>query len=272
MILTGCLRKPVISSSCFLMDTVITTTLYDADEDELSETEKLLIQCESDLLEEVPEDAKDVLDSIIASTDGAFDYRIGKLIKLWGIGTEHARVPSRQEIEELLGDRSTFDPGSYGKGYACDRLMEYMQSHDIEGACVAVGGSVLCYGKHDGKDYYTIGIRDPRGDSNDYIGTIKVKNAVVSTSGNYERVLEQDGRKYHHILNPSDGYPAESGLTSVTVISESGLLSDALGTAAFIIGYEKGAELLAEYNCEGIFIDKDMNVYTTGGIVFEETH
>jgi len=268
-ILTGCAMKSPVTGTQFVMDTVVSITLYDGDEGNVNDIEELLKDYEQFLLAEVPADIREELNELIADTDGAFDHRIGKLISLWGIGTDHARVPTDEEINAVLDDRSQMHPGAYGKGYACDVLKAYLDEHHIKGACIAVGGSVLCYGSHDGKDEYTVAIRDPRGEATDYIGVIKVKDQVVSTSGDYERVFEQDGRRYHHILDPHTGYPVESNLASVTVVSGSGFLSDALSTAAFSLGKERGMKLLEDYGAEGVFIDTDMNIYTTDGIEFE---
>ncbi len=264
--ITGCSGKAPLTSAQFVMDTVVNTALYGGSDEDLEAISVLLSDCESQLLSEIPAGAQDDLDGLVSETGGAFDYRIGRLTELWGIGTDHARVPSPEEIASVLDDRMQIDPGAYGKGYACDVLKDYLKENGIGGACIAVGGSVLCYGAHDGRDEYIVAIRDPRGAASDYIGTIKVRDKTVSTSGDYEHVFEENGKKYHHILDPRTGYPVNSGLTSVTVVCGSGLMSDALSTAAFSLGLEEGMELLEKYGAEGIFIGRDMNIYTTAGI------
>ena len=124
----------------------------------------------------------------------------------------------------------------------------------------------MLYGKNPTYDSWSVAVRDPRGDSSSYMGTLSLKSGVVSTSGDYERVLTVGDRKYHHILDPKTGYPADSGLISVTVVCDSGILSDALSTAAFVKGLKGGAELLESFGAEGVFIDKDKKVYVTDGL------
>lgn len=218
-------------------------------------------------------------------TGGSFDVTVGKLTTLWNIGTEDARIPSESEIKEALkyvdGSQLTFntdegmvnaatgqfiDLGAVGKGYACDRAREVLKENGVEGACIAVGGSVLCYGTHDGKNTYSVGVRDPEGSVNDCLAVITVSECVVSTSGDYEHVLKQDGNKYHHIIDTKTGYPVQTDLAGVTVISSSGLLSDALSTACFSLGENDGRKLLDKYGAEGIFVYHDKTISFTDGI------
>ena len=161
------------------------------------------------------------------------------------------------------------DLGAVGKGLACDRIRLYLETTDIKGAIVSVGGSVLAYGKNpvykDGT--WNIGIRDPFMNDGRIMGILNCEPCCVSTSGDYEKVLEADGKKYHHILDPRTGYPAVSNVTSVTVIAQSGTITDALSTACFILGYSDASlELLKEYDAEAIFIDKEGRVYLTPGV------
>lgn len=272
LLLVGCSNEKSAAKTAVLMNTAVTAAVYGADEYDAEKILDVVKECEDELTDNSfsDSDALNMLDSIRSDSDGMFDVSIGTLTKLWGIGTENARVPSQEEIDAALKDRTVLDPGAFGKGYACDRIKEYLDSSDIPGACVAVGGSILCYGSRDGikngAEGYTVAVRDPDGNVDDYVATFSVRDAVVSTSGDYEHVFEQDGKKYHHILNAKTGYPVESGLRSVTVISESGLVSDALSTAAFLLGPEEGRKLLEKYNAEGIFIDKENNVFATNGV------
>ena len=137
---------------------------------------------------------------------------------------------------------------------------DILKSGNIKNAVVSVGGSVLVYGKS-----ATVGITDPY-DTSSYMAVLKLKDKFISTSGDYEKYFEQDGKRYHHIIDPSTGYPSEGDLTSVTVISDSGLESDALSTACFVLGYKKSLGLLNQYNAEAVFIFKDKTVAVTDGI------
>ena len=117
--------------------------------------------------------------------------------------------------------------------------------------------------KSSGKPW-SVAVRDPNGDGS--LGSVTLAEGFVSTSGSYEKYFEQDGVLYHHLLDPKTGYPAESGLVSVTVVAKSGVLSDALSTACFVLGREDGMKLLEEFDAEGIFIDSDNNITVTDGL------
>lgn len=226
-------------------------------------------------------------------SDGAFDPTIGKLTRLWNIEGENPTVPTQAEIDQALLETGythihmqektismdvgcTLDLGAVGKGIGCDVVREYLtKQEDVSGAVIAIGGSILVYGsKPDGTDW-NVAVQDPEGEEGSYMGVINLSGtACVSTSGDYEKYFIQDGKRYHHILDPSTGYPSESGLSSVTIIcpdegewkQDAGLLSDGLSTACFVLGAEKGMELLEEYGMEGVFIDKKKQVSVTEGI------
>jgi FAD:protein FMN transferase len=226
---------------------------------------------------------------------GVFDITVGSLSTLWGIGTEDARVPSDEEIQEAkktvgwesvsiqplaqpesgkaqeirIGEGQFVDLGAVGKGIACDEAYTILKASSVDSAIVSVAGSILLYGENPNSSdgTWSVGIRDPQGDANSYCGILTLPEGFVSTSGNYEKVLEVDGKKYHHILDPRTGYPAESGLSSVTVVAPTGLLADALSTACFILGYsEDSLQLLEHYQASAVFITSDGTVYTTGDL------
>ncbi len=220
------------------------------------------------------------------SCGGAFDISVAPVVKLWNIGEEDERVPLKTEIEKALTDVDyskieingntvtlaqgmEIDLGAVGKGAACDNVMTYLKASDVKGAVVSVGGSILVYGSYNKKgESWKIAVRHPRNDS-EYLGILSLSEGFVSTSGDYERYFEKDGKRYHHIIDAATGYPADSGLISVTVVCDSGLLSDALSTACFILGYEKSLPLLEKYSASAIFVDSDMKISTVGDIDFE---
>ena len=212
---------------------------------------------------------------------GAFNFCMGRLSELWGFGNENPVVPSAKKIKELAAacdkgaiavDPATreitfsnpllkLDMGAVGKGIALDEIKSEILSKANVNECVAaVGGSILLYGKRN----FSVGIKDPNGAG--YIAVLTLPPCCVSTSGNYERYFEKDGKKYHHILDPETGYPVENGLASVTVISENGTVSDALSTACFVKGINKSAGLLKEFDCSAVFVTEDKKIYTTKGI------
>ncbi|MCI7272295.1 MAG: FAD:protein FMN transferase [Anaerobutyricum soehngenii] len=167
-----------------------------------------------------------------------------------------------------IGDKCTLDLGAVGKGIACDVVQDYLKKQkEVSGAVIAVGGSILLYGsKADGSDW-NVAVQNPRGQDGEVMGVLSLSGTTnVSTSGDYEKYFMQDGKRYHHILDPSTGYPADSGLISVTIVSDSGLLSDGLSTACFVLGKEKGEKLLETYGAEGVFIDQNKKVTVTKGL------
>lgn len=218
---------------------------------------------------------------------GVFDVSIGEVSSLWDFDSEKNIVPEEKDIKAALktvdytkikldgssvsiADNQQIDLGAVGKGYACDVIKAYLKEAGVDGAVVSVGGSILAYGKrNDNGDKWRIAVRDPDNESG-YIGTVLLDEGFVSTSGDYEKYFEKDGKRYHHILNAKTGYPAESDLRSVTVVCDSGALSDALSTACFILGEEKSQSLLAKYGASAVFIDKDMNITTYGDIDFKK--
>lgn len=220
------------------------------------------------------------------SSGGVFDITVGGLTKLWSIGEEAQRVPDEDEIKKELKDVDyskvyvggntvtlergiEIDLGAVGKGAACDNVMLYLKASDIKGAVISVGGSIVAYGKYNDKgDKWKIAVKHPRNEK-EYLGIISLSEGFVSTSGDYERYFEQDGKRYHHIIDATTGYPADSGLISVTVVCDSGILSDALSTACFILGYEKSLPLLREYGASAIFVGEDMKISTVGDIDFD---
>ena len=215
-------------------------------------------------------------------SSGALDITLGAVTDAWGIGTSSQRVPPAGEIAALLrstgygkvlvegtavtrGEGQSLDMGAVGKGIACDIARDIAAANGIGKAVVSVGGSVMLYSKS-GKETFTVGIRNPGGKASEYMGILTLKNGFVSTSGNYEKFFKLGGKLYHHILDPATGYPAGSGLTSVTVFCPSGLASDALSTACFVLGYEKSLPLLEKYKAQAVFIAADNKVCVTAGL------
>ena len=174
-----------------------------------------------------------------------------------------------EEISSIyIEDQCTLDLGAVGKGIACDVAQNYLkQQKEVSGAVIAVGGSILLYGsKADGSNW-NVAVQNPRGKDGEAMGVLSLSGTTnVSTSGDYEKYFMQNGKRYHHILDPSTGYPAESSLISVTVVSDNGLLSDGLSTACFVLGKEKGERLLETYGAEGVFIDQNKKVTVTKGL------
>lgn len=166
----------------------------------------------------------------------------------------------------LLPKDMALDLGAAGKGIACDRIAAYLREQSVYGAVISVGGSVVTIGKKPDGTPWQIGIVDPW-DTSSLVGILYLEGEnFVSTSGDYERYVEVDGVRYHHILNPATGYPADSGVRSVTILCDSGILSDALSTACFVLGVEEGMALAESYGAEALFIDTEGNISMTDGM------
>ncbi len=166
-------------------------------------------------------------------------------------------------------DGLTIDLGALGKGIACDVALEFLEKSDVTGATVSVGGSILCYGEKSSGSTFKIGVRNPRSEADTAVmGVVDVDaketSYVISTSGDYEKYFEEDGVRYHHILNPVTGYPANTGTISATVICENGALSDALSTLCVLLEREEALALADTFDAVIILIDEDKNVYISG--------
>ena len=243
---------------------------------------------------EASEEMSQLLDRCLdvwRESDGALDVTIGAVVGLWDIDNRAGEgrdaaftLPTDAELREALSvcgwdklrkqERMLFlpegmqiDRGAVGKGIALDRILAYLEGHgNITGAIISVGGSVLTYGQKPDGSCWRVGVTDPA-DTAANIGTLKLEGQwCVSTSGDYERYVEVDGVRYHHIIDPATGYPADSGVAGVTILSRDGFLSDALSTACFILGADRGIPLAEHYGAEALFVGKDGSVTMTDGM------
>lgn len=218
---------------------------------------------------------------------GKFDITVGNLVDLWGIGTENEKVPSKEEIQKALAtvdynkveiddnNKTVFlkdkgmkiDLGAIAKGYVADDIVKILEKDGVKSAIINLGGNVYVYGNKGGKNF-KIGIRNPLSpDPNDYLGIYQSQNESVVTSGVYERFFEKDGKRYHHILSTSDGYPIDNNLISTSIITKSSMDADALSTTTFALGLEEGLKLVENTkNTEAMFITADKKIYMTSGL------
>ena len=218
---------------------------------------------------------------------GKFDITVGNLVDLWGIGTENEKVPSEEEIQKALAtvdynkveiddnNKTVFlkdkgmkiDLGAIAKGYVADEIVKILEKDGVKSAIINLGGNVYVYGNKGGKNF-KIGIRNPLSpDPNDYLGIYQSQNESVVTSGVYERFFEKDGKRYHHILSTSDGYPIDNNLISTSIITKSSMDADALSTTTFALGLEEGLKLIENTkNTEAMFITADKKIYMTSGL------
>lgn len=191
---------------------------------------------------------------ISASTGGLFACTIEPVMEAWGFTNGNYTVPDTATLQSLLAhvddtqiaiDGSTVtiptdvkvDLGGIAKGFTSDRVMELFAADGVESGIISLGGNVQTLGTKPDGSLWRVGIQDPD-DSSDIIATIEVADKAVITSGGYQRYFEQNGTTYHHIIDPRTGMPANSGLTSVTIVSDDGTLADGLSTSLFIMGKE----------------------------------
>lgn len=222
-----------------------------------------------------------------ALSDGtAFDITVAPLVKAWGIGTDHARVPSEDVLRRLVAlvdyrdvqvneaaqsaslpkAGQMVDLGGIAKGYIGDLAKQIYKKNGITSAFVNLGGNVVVLGCKPDGEAWRVGIQDPRGQNGEIVGVVDVIDRAVVTSGDYQRYFEKDGKRYCHIIDPKTGYPADSGLMSVTIIAASSTEADGM-SKAYVLGLKKGLQLVERYGkAEAIFITKDKKIYVTPGL------
>lgn len=219
-------------------------------------------------------------------SDKAFDPTIGPLVSAWNIGSDDARVPDQEEIDSLLelidykkiklnkNKNSVFleekgmmiDLGGIAKGYAADETAKILSSFNIEKAIINLGGNVLTMGNRIDNTKWRIGIQNPESERGGYVMILNLENLSLVTSGPYERFLEVEGVIYHHILDTNTGYPVDTNLTSASIIANNSFIADALSTAIYSLGLERGLKLIDSIdNVEAVFVDKNNNIYLSKG-------
>lgn len=219
-------------------------------------------------------------------SEGSFDITFGPIVDLWQIGTENAHVPEAEEIKRslsyvdyhkvILNDYNEvflqekgmeIDLGGIAKGYAADEIIRIAEEHGVESAIVNLGGNIRVLGSKKDNQPYRIGIQNPFDERNEYFGILSVKDQTVVTSGNYERYFVENEIRYHHIFDKETGYPVRNNLASVSVITEMSIDADALSTALYVLGVEKGMELVESLNgVEVIYVTKDKEIHLSSGI------
>lgn len=219
-------------------------------------------------------------------TEGALDITLYPVLREWGFTTGDYKVPDEEVLWELLQkvdytkiqldeERQSvlvpagteLDLGAVAKGYTGDCLTELLKERGVTSAMLDLGGNIQVLGAKPDGTPWRIAVKDPFGGSK-MIGVLEVVDKAVITSGSYERYfVGEDGKDYWHILDPSDGYPADSGLVSVTVVGESGVKCDGLSTALFVMGKDRAVEFWRQHpEFEMILVTEDGKVYFTQGL------
>lgn len=304
-LLTGCSGAPAQepeSATFFAMDTAMDFTVY-GDAALLDEAETLIGSLEEQV--SVTDEHSDIyaIDhtgsgslsgnaaelmaqalELCRRTGGALDISVYPIVQAWGFTTGSYQVPDEETIQSLLPlvdytqiqyDAATgvvtlpegmeIDLGSVAKGYAGQLAAQMLREHGVQSALLNLGGNVQTVGTKPDGSPWQIGIKDPQGE--DAMMVLSVEDQAVVTSGGYERYFEQDGQTYWHIMDPSTGHPADSGLLSVTIVGKQGIICDGLSTSLFVMGLEKAADLWAQ-SCdfEAVFVTASGEVYITEGL------
>ncbi len=287
----------------FAMGTAFTATYYGMDNklltEMLKETDNRLTQIDEDISWRIGDslvdrlNAEHVVDAgeyadifslaleIADKSSGAFDPTILSVSELWNFDSEEQHKPTDSEISRALAyvnyqniemtgttvtakeDTTMMELGAIGKGYALAEIAEELDKSQLFGGIISAGSSIVAFGTKPDGSGFRVGLRDPRGAEDELIGVFTINDKAFSTSGDYEKCFEEDGIRYHHILDARTGYPADSGLMSVTIISDvdQSALCDALSTACFILGIDEGMALADAYGVTAVFVDTDYNVW-----------
>ena len=292
------------SIDLFAMDTTMTLTAYgDHAEDALagakSEIERLdalfSISSESGDIYALNRDHKADFQAdslallnraleVSASTDGIFDCTIEPVMEAWGFTTQNYRVPEENALNELLShvdyrqvqvdgntvsipDDVQIDLGGIAKGYTSDRMMQVFSENGVTSGIISLGGNVQALGLKPDGSRWRVAVQDPN-DEGENFAVVEIADEAVITSGGYQRYFEDNGRTYHHIIDPRTGTPADSDVISSTIISHDGTLADGLSTSLFIMGVDDALDYWRAHKEEfdAILMDKDGTVYVTEGI------
>lgn len=290
------------TATVFAMDTVMDLTIYGSKsvlekaESRISELEEQLsVTDESSEIYRLNHTGSGVVSAdtsalleqsldLCKRTKGALDISIYPVVRAWGFTTDSYEVPSGETISALLEhvdyraiqydaqsksvsllDGMEIDLGSVAKGYTSDVLIELLRESGVESALLNLGGNVHALGEKPDGSPWRVAIQDPQSDV--YFGVLEIRDQAVVTSGGYERYFEQDGNIYWHIIDPATGYPARSGLLSVTIVGDSGVICDGLSTSLFVMGLEDAAAFWrSSDDFEAIFMDESGNITITEGL------
>ena len=298
-----------LTRTIYALDTVITINLYDGGDEALMDELEGRIEYIESIMSAQKEDSEVAaindnagIGPVIVSDEtykvveralyyaelssGRFDPTVGPIIKLWGIGTEDARVPEQSEIDEALKlvdyskvviDSSahsvyleetgmSIDLGGIAKGYVADELVAILERKGLDKAMINLGGNIYAYGEKGEDTPWKIGVQTPYDTRNVYFGYLSVADKTVVTSGPYERYFEADGKIYHHIFNANTGYPIDSDVASVTIIADTSMDADAMSTLMFTFEPDEGLafiENLPDVDC--IYVDKELNLTLSSG-------
>ena len=222
--------------------------------------------------------------AVTRESNGAFDIAIAPLTSLWDFTAEDPKVPDDSDIQNALplcssdgitidgqdislpSDGIQFDVGAIAKGYIADQVKELLVAQGVEHAVLNLGRNILLIGDKQEGTAFTIGIQDPNEEEGDLADVVSATGKSIVTSGIDERYFTYQGKKYHHILDPYTGFPADTGLASVTILSDTSAQGDALSTTCFQLGIEKGMALVEQLDdVEALFITTEGELIPSSG-------
>lgn len=309
--LAACAQEPEAAlRTVYAMDTRMQLSVYGGTEEALSDAEQELYRLDALLdrhdgqsgvarFNASPADEQQTLDdevlallakaaAVTAATDGAFDVTVAPVMDAWGFGGGTYRVPAEEELEALLSRVGAqgvtlspggaahaqgvqIDLGGIAKGYAGERVRGILRAAGVTSAAIDLGGDVCVLGSKPDGSAWRVAVRDPEKDDG-LLGVLALEDCFAVTSGAYERGFEENGVRYHHIIDPATGRPAQSGLKSVTVVCGDGAQADALSTAVFVMGEERALALYAAAEERGLapfellLVREDGEVVLTAGL------
>ncbi|MDD6847971.1 MAG: FAD:protein FMN transferase [Oscillospiraceae bacterium] len=303
--LSACNMDSNYSSEFFCMDTPMSITAYGSNsENAVNEAKDKIIELDGLLAvdkkssevhilnrDKSLKGSKDIINLVKRSkeiseqTKGAFDITTSPLTELWGFRTYlQKKVPTENEINNALKsvssnniqinkdkitleNNASVDFGGIAKGYASGKVKEIFEKNNIQSGLISLGGNVRAIGKKPDGSNWTVGIADPD-NTTEQIGVLSVNDTAVITSGGYQRNFTEKGKTYHHIIDPKSGYPADSGLKSVTVVSKDDTLADALSTALFVMGLEKAVDFFKGSGLDfgAVFITDNDEIFITDNL------
>ena len=306
-LLAGCAPAPAqavptAERTFFAMDTVMTLRLYQGGDEALLDRAEARVR-ELEALWSVTDENSEIYAlnrdgaavpapetaelltgalELCERTGGALDISVYPALRAWGFTTGEYSIPGGEALAALLPlvdytkislegaraalpDGMEIDLGSVAKGYTGDELARLLKEEGVTSALLDLGGNIQAVGAKPDGSPWRVAVRDPAGEGN--VGVVSAADMAVVTSGGYERYFEQDGVRYWHILDPKTGKPARSGLSSVTVVGDSGVACDGLSTALFVMGLDGALDHWRQYrDFEAVFVSEDGSVTITAGL------
>lgn len=266
---------------CEKYEKLFSRTISDSDISKINTSKGCATAVEPETIELIDKGLKYSTDS-----DGIFDITIGSVSRLWDFSSGKNIIPPDKEIAEsvkninynnvvindntviLKNPNTVLDLGGIAKGYVADKIKSYLISKGVHSGVIDLGGNILLIGNKPDKSNYNIGIRKPFSDRNQTLAVVRTCDKSIVSSGSYERYFyTSDNVLFHHILDTKTGYPVESDLVSVTIISDNSIDGDALSTTCFALGYSRALKLIeATENVEAVFVDSDNNITLSSGL------